>query len=193
MLSKAKSRWISGKKIILAFLIIISVLFFIPSLTYGQGPMDFRSERIELTNPGILPDEPLYFFKIIQEQAKLFLTSEEEKQGKEYLHLAELRLGEYQKMTEKGKQDLAEKSLEKYQTYFNKALEKLDKIKGNNKTELVQEISRAMSQNLRVLHFARRETSEQMSEEKQEDFNKVMDNLQEGHIKLMEIMRERNN
>ena len=67
----------------------------------------------ELPSPGATPDSPLYFLKTWKESIQTFFIFGFENKAKQYLHLADVRLAEYQKMIDKGKKKIAEKTLEK--------------------------------------------------------------------------------
>lgn len=104
-------------------------------------------------NVGTLPDSPFYFVKSWQEGIQTLLISGAENKSKQYFHLAELRLAEYQKMVEKGKDKIAQKTLEKYQRQLNQALEQVDKMKKENKDtkDISQQINNGMVKALLVL------------------------------------------
>ncbi|MDI6734071.1 MAG: DUF5667 domain-containing protein [Patescibacteria group bacterium] len=86
-----------------------------------------------LPDPGITPDNPFYFLKTWKEQIQLFFTFDAEQKARQYLHLADVRLAEYQKMIEKGKQEIADKTLQKYEDQLNRALEKAKELKDKGK------------------------------------------------------------
>jgi len=77
----------------------------------------------ELPNPGATPDSSLYFLKTWKESIQTFFTFGLENKAKQYLHLADVRLAEYQKMIDKGKTDIAQKTLDKYERQLNKAFQ----------------------------------------------------------------------
>lgn len=107
-----------------------------------------------LPDPGTMPDSALYFLKNWKEQIQLFFTFGVQQKAEQYLHLADVRLAEYQKMIEKGKQEIADKTLAKYETQLNRALEKVSelKTKGDKKAdEIRKKIKEATSKHLQVL------------------------------------------
>lgn len=81
---------------------------------------------VELPSAGIAPDSPFYFLKTWKESIQTFFTFGAENKAKQFLHLADVRLAEYLKMMEKGKTEIAEKTLEKYASQLDRALEKSD-------------------------------------------------------------------
>lgn len=98
------------------FLAAVILLFTISGAVFAQNS--------ELPQSGMTPDNPLYFFKEWKESIQTFFTFGAENKAKQFLHLSEVRLAEYLKMTEKGKTEIAQKTLEKYEKQLNQALEK---------------------------------------------------------------------
>jgi hypothetical protein len=78
-----------------------------------------------LPNPGTLPDSSFYFLKSWKESIQTFFTFGAENKAKQFLHLADVRLAEYQKMIEMGKTDIALKTLEKYEKQLDQAMTKI--------------------------------------------------------------------
>ncbi len=121
------------KKIIFLFIILSFVIAGCKALAEESLP-----------NPGTLPDSTFYFLKTWKETIQTFFTFGEENKAKQFLHLSEVRLAEYQKMIEKGKTEIAEKTLEKYERQLNQALGKTEEAKDKGKdverlTELISE------------------------------------------------------
>ncbi|KKS71726.1 MAG: hypothetical protein UV43_C0029G0008 [Parcubacteria group bacterium GW2011_GWF2_42_7] len=83
----------------------------------------------ELPSPGATPDSPLYFLKTWKESIQTFFIFGFENKAKQYLHLADVRLAEYQKMIDKGKTKIAEKTLVKYEKQLYKAIQAMSKKK----------------------------------------------------------------
>ncbi len=139
--------------IIFSALIIFSLIFSTVAL----------AKDFELPETGITPDNPFYFLKTWKESIQLFFTFDLENKAKQYLHLAGVRLAEYQKMIEKGKTEIAEKTLTKYQNQLNRALEKANELKqqGKDIKDLTQEISQIIPQSLEILQNVLQKVPEQ--------------------------------
>ncbi len=118
-------------------------------------------------NPGTLPDSSLYFLKTWKEKIQLFFTFNAEKKAQQYLRLAELRFSEYQKMLEKGKNQVAEKTLNKYQNQLDRALQKAEELKDKGKDikNLSEKLQHSTQNRLQFL---------------QENLNKVPDQARQG-------------
>ncbi len=111
----------------------------------------------------IAPDSPFYFLQTWKESIQTFFTFGLENKAKQYLHLAEVRLDEYQKMIEKGKTEIAERTLEKYEKQLNNALQKTEELKSKGKdiTDLSQKIEETATKHLEVLQTNLQKVPEQ--------------------------------
>ncbi len=106
---------------IISFLIIASFLF--------GGFSALAQTTGETEKFGIEPDSVFYFLENWKEQIQLFFTFNLEKKAEQYQKLAEERLAEYQRMLDKGKNEVAEKILAKYEKQLGQALEIAKKLK----------------------------------------------------------------
>ena len=86
-----------------------------------------------LPESGLTPDSPFYFVKAWREQVQSFLTFGAENKAKQFLHLAEVRLAEYKNMAEAGKDELSQRTLEKFNAHLERALEKASELKKEKK------------------------------------------------------------
>ncbi|MDI6821121.1 MAG: DUF5667 domain-containing protein [Patescibacteria group bacterium] len=93
----------------------------------------FAAVNVSLLDSSLTPDSPFYFLKTWKEEIQLFFTFDAEQKARQYLHLADVRFVEYQKMIEKGKQEIADKTLQKYEDQLNRALEKAKELKDKGK------------------------------------------------------------
>src|SRR4030043_1118565 len=111
------------KKII--YSLILSTLLF--------GAISVLAQDSDLPSPGLLPDSSFYFLKTWKETIQNFFTFGAENKAKQFLHLADVRLAEYQKMIEKGKTEIAQKTLDKNQKQLDHSLQKIEEIKNKGK------------------------------------------------------------
>ena len=155
------------KKTIL-FAIIFSFLF--AAAAFAQ--------EIDLPSPVLTPDSNFYFLKSWKESIQTFFTFGAENKAKQFLHLAEARLAEYRKMVEKGKMEIAEKTIQKYEKQLNRALEKTEeaKEKGKNVTALKEEISEKILRHQEVLL----EVLEKVPVEARKGIKNAIENSQKG-------------
>jgi len=94
----------------------------------GSSAVQEKEKRVEyqLPYPGLLPDSPLYFAKVIRDRIIDFLISDSLKKADFYLLQADKRLnaGVYLFKIGKEKYSLAESTISKGENYFEKALAK---------------------------------------------------------------------
>jgi len=157
-------------------IIYITILLFL----FASFGLQALAQDEQLPDPGLLPDSSFYFFKEWKEQIQLFFTFGEENKAKQHLHLADVRLAEYEKMMERGKEEIAQRTLEKYQRQLNYALQKNQELKnkGEDTQNLVQELERAANKHEKALEKA------------QEDFQNASENAKQGLEKALEASRK---
>ncbi len=132
------------KKIILVTILSFLLVSFV---------MQVLAQETDLPSPGLLPDNVFYFLKTWKEQIQLFFTFDAEKKAEQYLHLADVRLAEYQKMIEKGKEEIAQRVLAKYEKQLGHALSKAEELhnKGKDNQGLFQKIEDTTVKHISVL------------------------------------------
>lgn len=142
-----------------------------------------------LPDAGLLPDSPFYFLKQWKEQIQLFFIFNAENKAKQYLYLAEVRLAEYERMLEKGKNDIAEKTLTKYQNQLNRALQKTEEIKqkGKDIRDLSQQIETTTSKHLEVLQ----QNLAKVPETAKKGLETAIENSQKGIERVLEVKIEK--
>ncbi|MDD5547831.1 MAG: DUF5667 domain-containing protein [Candidatus Pacebacteria bacterium] len=138
------------KNILLAALIGAVVM---PGMIFAQSAETGTATTSPAISTGTLPDSPIYFVKILGEQIKLAFTFNAENKVKQYLHLAGVRLAEYQKLMEKGKAEIAQKTLDKYNKQITKALDTAKKMKekGKDITDISKTINAATSTSFQMI------------------------------------------
>lgn len=153
-----------------------------------------QSATSTLPDPGTLPDSPLYFLKSWKEGVQLFFTFGAEKKAEQYLHLAEVRLAEYEKMIEKALRStqgesagqtqakyekIAERTLEKYENQLERALTKAQELRERGEdvaNDLIVQAKGVAIKNLAVL---------------ERNLEKVPDSAKEGIERALEASRKR--
>lgn len=140
----------------------------------------------QTSSVGLMPDSPFYFLKVVKEKIQTFFTFSAENKTKQYLHLAEVRMAEYQKMLEKGKTELARKTLEKYEKQLNKAIVKIEELKskGKNVEDTSQKIEESVAKHINIL--------ERNLQKAPESAKKGLDNALESARKLIQKKTEKN-
>ena len=138
-------------------LLITSVFLF----SLGAGVL---AQETELPDPGLTPDSPFYFLERITERIGTFFTFGDIKKAERHTVLATERLAEANAMREKGKSELVEKTLERYEYQLEKALSRTEqaKTKGKNTVEVAKTITEATQKHLTVLEEILEEVPEEV-------------------------------
>lgn len=143
------------------------------------------AETNNLPNPVLTPDSPFYFLKTWKESIQTFFTFGAENKTKQYLRLAEVRLAEYQKMVEKGKTEIADKILQRYEKQLNNALEKTEELKnkGRDIKDLSQKIEETVVKHLEILQ----ENFQKVPEQAKKGIENAIENSQKYLEKILEL------
>jgi len=166
------------------FLVFLISLFFLASFNFAQA------QEVELPSPGLTPDNPFYFLEIIAEEIGTFFTFGDLKKAERHATLAAERLVEARAVVEKGKPELVEKTLERYEMQLNKSMARVEKAesKGENTekiTEVLAKVGRATSKHLEVLA----EAYEKVPEEAKSAVENAMKASVKGHEKAVEVLK----
>ncbi len=167
-------------------LIITSVFLF----SLGTGVL---AQETELPDPGMTPDSPFYFLEIIAEEVGTFFTFGDLKKAERHAALAEERLAEAKAVVEKGKSELAEKTLERYENQLEKSMARVEKAMAKGKStekviEVVARVGRATSKHLEVLA----EIYEKVPEQAKPAIENAMKVSVKGHEKAVEVLKAKN-
>ncbi len=164
------------KKTILSLIVFSSLIFGLSALAQDN----------DLPDPGLTSDSPFYFLKTWKESIQTFFTFGEENKAKQFLHLSEVRLAEYKKMIEKGKTEIAQKTLDKYEKQLNHALEKVGQAqeKGKNVEKLKETISEKILKHQEILEGF----LEKVPEQAKQGIEKAIDASQKGFEKTIEAV-----
>ncbi|WP_176233360.1 DUF5667 domain-containing protein [Candidatus Hakubella thermalkaliphila] len=140
-------RFCKKAKIMLKKLLIVSVF----SLLLFAGGAYAQTDT--LPDPGMLPDSPFYFLKSWAEDVGTLFTFGDVAKCERLVNLAEKRLGEAKALLEKGKPEVAEKALARYQEQLNSALSKAQEAKGKglDTDEVLTKVSEATLKHQAVL------------------------------------------
>ncbi len=165
------------------FLLII--LTFIFSL--GTGVL---SQDTELPSPGLTPDSPFYFLETIVEKISTFFTFGDLKKAERYAALAAERLAEARAVAEKGKSELVEKTLARYEMQLQNSMARAEKAesKGENTEEVMTRVGQATQKHLEVLA----EIYEKVPEQAKPAIENAMEASLKGHEKAVEALKAQN-
>lgn len=111
---------------------LVAILSFIFILTLV--PFTFaQTNNTELPYPGLLPDSPIYFLKIMRDKVKGFFFFGEDGKAQYALTLAEKRLSEAKALADKGEDELASTTAEQAGIENENAQEHLAKAEAEGK------------------------------------------------------------
>jgi hypothetical protein len=80
-------------------------VFYILNTASAQESMTLQNQKVvyDMPYPGLLPDSPLYFIKIVRDRATEFFTRDNIKKANLYLNYSDKRAVMSLKLAEKGK------------------------------------------------------------------------------------------
>jgi hypothetical protein len=112
-------------KNIIRYLLIVVFLVLLLPVTYfvmetSGATIDTPQNKVIYTMPypGILPDHPLYFIKIIRDRINEFMTRDQLKKAEIYLLYSDKRAAMAMALAQKGKNKLAIETFSKGEKYF---------------------------------------------------------------------------
>lgn len=155
--------------------------------------MGVSAQEAELPDPGLTPDSPFYFLETITEAIGTFFTFGDLKKAERYTVLAAERLAEAKAVVEKGKPELAEKILERYENQLNKSMSRAEKAMVKDKdaekiAEVVFKVGKATSVHLEILA----EVYGKVPEQAKSAIENAMKASVKGHEKAVEVLKAKN-
>jgi hypothetical protein len=112
-------------KNIFRYLLVVVFLILLLPVTYfvmetSGATIDTPQNKViyNMPYPGILPDHPLYFIKIIRDRINEFMTRDQLKKAEIYLLYSDKRAAMAMALAQKGKNKLAIETFSKAEKYF---------------------------------------------------------------------------
>lgn len=163
-----------GNKVILSLVLFIAIVLTIPayaqlgSQSFGKSNFsngtitkaEIEAAATTFSNPGILPDNPFYFFKRAKENIQLFFTFSAEDRAKLHLELAKTRLAEAKSLIEQNK--LATVPINDFNNEVREFNLSFNGI-GRNVSAIARESQDIFKKSTIVLNFVLSKTPEQAS------------------------------
>lgn len=117
------------------------------------GVAQAQTQTNDLPEPGMLPDSPFYFLKSWSEAMGTFFTFGDVAKVERFVNLSEKRLAEAQALVAKGKPEVAEKAVLRYQDQLGAALTKAEeaKAKGLDTDEVLAKVAESTLKHQAVL------------------------------------------
>ena len=146
-----------------------------------------QAQEIDLPSPGLTPDSPFYFLERIVEEIGTFFTFGDLKKAERHAALAAERLAEAQAIAGKGKPELTEKTLARYEMQLQNSIARAEKAqtKGQNTEEVMTRVGQATSKHLEVLA----EVYEKVPEQAKPAIENAMEASLKGHEKAVETLK----
>ena len=162
-------------------------LLFIPLITIFlfAGAVQAQTTN-DLPEPGMLPDSPFYFLKSWSENIGTFFTFDDVAKAERFLDLSEKRLAEANALVDKGKLEVAEKTIERYQEQFNTALAKAEEAKAKDfdTDEVLAKASEATLKHQMVLA----DVYEKVPEQAKSAIERAMEKSMRGHEEALKAI-----
>lgn len=166
---------------------------------------DISAEDLEISEPKILPDRPLYFVKNIWREVRMALTFSKVKKAELRLHYANQKLIEAKKIAEKpGKEEIFQRILASYQKEIEKLKAQVEKFtkkaKDNPKIdEFLDKYADRTAKHQRLMDHLEKQLSdkpvalEKIKEAKErvlEHFGEVIEQLDENKERIQERIKK---
>jgi len=132
---------------------MVKKLLLVPLLAIFLFVGAVQAQTNDLPEPGMLSDNPFYFLKNWTEGIGTFFTFGEIAKAERFLNLSEKRLAEANALIEKGKSEIAERAINRYEEQLGYALVKAEeaKAKGLDTDEVLAKVSEATLKHQAVL------------------------------------------
>jgi hypothetical protein len=115
-----------------------------------------------LPYPGILPDHPLYWLKMIRDRVQLWLTTQPLAKAEKLLLYADKRLGAGWALIEGNKQELGVTTLSKGEKYLTRAIAEAGKLgEGGDETRFKERLGKGIRKHQEVLGLLKEKMGEE--------------------------------
>jgi hypothetical protein len=137
-----------------------------PIETTVSAEENLEEDEYSLVYPGVLPDHPLYFLKMIRDRIQLWMTRDLVKQAELQLHYADKRAAASLALAEKGKLGLAVSTASKAEKYLEQALGKAKEAQESGKEveDFYRTLMKATGKHKKVLAGVRSRLPEETSQ-----------------------------
>ena len=124
---------------------------------------EMESEAVDyyLPYPGILPDHPMYWLKMVRDRVQLLLTTNEVKKAEKQLLYADKRLGAGWALVEGNKIQLGVTTLTKAEKYLEQALMSVSQLQAEDR--LFEKVNKASKKHKEVLMIVKNKVGDEYS------------------------------
>lgn len=172
------------------FLIITSVFLF----SFGLGAVAQETELLDsgitLSDPGMTPDSPFYFFERIAEEIGTFFTFGDLNKANRYADLVSERIAEAKAMADKEKSEAVQNALDRYEKQLNQFSSLVEKAKksGEKIEKVTEKLAEATTKHLSAFD----EMLEKVPEEGKAGILKAKQISIEGYKDALKSLSEEN-
>lgn len=173
------------KKIFITLLTLLFVgsLLYLPAVFATEAEMAPQKVDYSLPYPGLLPDSPVYFVKVIRDQFVLLTLTNPEKKAFYSLLLADKRIAASQVLVNSGKGRVGMETALRAEEYLGRAIEISGKLPKDKRGDLVSKLVVATAKHKEVLdEFKGKVGSSDMS-----TWQKALDANAKAQNRVMEI------
>ncbi len=162
---------------------IISMLIVALLILSAAAPATATEEE---TEPGLTPDSPFYFLKTWVEKIRLFFAFSPKGKVTLLTKFAETRLAEAQAMVKRGKPEIAEKCVDRYEKCLERAEEEIKK-KDKVDKDVYETVAEATSKHTAVLQGL----LEKVPEQAKDAIEHAIEVSQRGHDRALEALERK--
>ncbi len=172
---------------LLPFLIATSTSAIAPRLTPAPEVKQVQQINYTMPYPGILPDHPLYFLKMIRDRILDFIIKEPAKKTDFLILMSDKRIGAGKALIEGNKVELGITTLGKGQIYFGRAVEEavLAKRRGGNINNMLDKMEKSAQKHIELLE----ETSEKLPETNKPALKNILSQAQKEYQRILELKK----
>jgi len=150
---------------------------------------EIKSEAIDyyLPYPGLLPDHPFYWLKMVRDRMQLWLTTKSLAKAEKLLLFADKRLGAGWALVEGNKQSLGVTTLTKAEKYLERAIDMSQKLgEKSDEQQFKSKLKKAVIKHKEVLTLL----IDKVSDEEKNVLKQIMGEEGSGEVKQEEEMTE---
>jgi len=150
--------------------------------------MDEMEEEVDyyLAYPGILPDHPLYFLKMVRDRVRLWLTRDSVKRVELKLLYADKRVGAAKALVDGNKVDLAITTAMKAENYMFEAVDELSKLReqGEELPQVWERVEKATRKHIEILEGV----VEKVPDQAKAGLERAMEVSERGYERAREVL-----
>lgn len=171
----------SSMKRVFSLVVVVLFIFFSAHTVHAQdasqsaSPSAVAQVSYDLAYPGLLPDHPLYFFKVIRDKVVSSLINDPIKRAEFNLLTSDKRFNAALSLIDKGKDEKAIDTLSKSNNYFHDSIVSLEKAKSMDRdmTALRDREREALSKRFEITKGLEKEISADYKKGLQEEVKRL--------------------